>query len=76
LTEETGIAFEAAISRLEEIAEKLESGEMPLGESLALFEEGIKLARECSKQLTDAQGRIEALVKRADGELCTEPLET
>lgn len=69
MAEDQEISFEAALKRLEEIVEQLEKGELPLNESLVLFEEGIKLARECSKQLTKAQGRIEALVKKSDGTL-------
>ncbi|MDH7481567.1 MAG: exodeoxyribonuclease VII small subunit [Armatimonadota bacterium] len=73
MAEGNEISFEAAIKRLEEIVKQLEQGELPLSESLELFEEGIKLARECSRQLTEAQGRIEALVKKSDGTMVEEP---
>ncbi|MCL6518308.1 MAG: exodeoxyribonuclease VII small subunit [Armatimonadetes bacterium] len=73
MAEGNEISFEAAIKRLEEIVKQLEQGELPLSESLKLFEEGIKLARECSRQLTEAQGRIEALVKKSEGTMVEEP---
>jgi len=76
MPEEQEMSFEAAVERLEKIAEMLECGDRPLNESLALFEEGIKLARECSRQLTEAQGRIEALVKKPNGTVSAEPFAT
>lgn len=69
---EQGVTFEGAVTRLEEIVRLLDAGELPLDESLKLFEEGIGLARECSKQLTDAQGKLESLVKQSDGSFGTE----
>ena len=67
--------FEQAIARLEEIVQALDGEELSLDESLALFEEGVKLAKECSKQLTKAQGRLETLVKKPDGSSDSEPLD-
>lgn len=69
------IEFEQAMSRLEEIVQALDSGEKSLNDSLLLFEEGIKLARECSRRLDDAKGRVETLVKDADGSMSRMPLE-
>lgn len=69
------MTFERAIARLEEIVQALDGEELSLDESLALFEEGVKLAKECSKQLTKAQGRLETLVKKPDGSLDSEPLD-
>ncbi len=69
------ITFERAIARLEEIVGALDGGELSLDESLALFEEGVKLAKQCSKQLTKAQGRLETLVKKPDGLSDIEPLD-
>ncbi len=63
------IKFEDALSKLEEIVEKLESGELSLEESLAAFEEGIKLSRVCSGQLDAAERKIEILIKAEDGQL-------
>lgn len=69
------MTFEQAIARLEEIVELLDGGELPLNESLKLFEEGVGLARECTKQLTEAQGKLETLVKKQDGSVCADDLQ-
>ena len=71
---EQGVTFEQAVDRLEEIVRLLDAGELSLDESLRLFEEGIKLARECSKKLSDVQGKLETLVKQSDGAHNTEEL--
>jgi len=63
------IKFEDALSQLENIVEKLERGELSLDESLAAFEEGIKLSRICSKRLDEAEKKIEILIKGDDGQL-------
>jgi exodeoxyribonuclease VII small subunit len=68
LTEETP-KFEAALQQLEEIVQRLEKGELPLEESLKLYEEGIRLSRLCHAKLEEAEGRIEMLMKDARGEL-------
>ncbi|MHB1190722.1 MAG: exodeoxyribonuclease VII small subunit, partial [Armatimonadota bacterium] len=52
------MTFEVAIERLEEIVRALDGGESTLDESLALYEEGVKLARFCSARLTDARGKL------------------
>ena len=67
--------FEAALARLEEIAERLESGEPPLEEAIALAEEGQRLVQLCEKQLTEAEGKIQQLVEPASGGVSLEPLE-
>lgn len=69
------MTFEQAIARLEEIVELLDAGDLPLNDSLKLFEEGVGLARECTKQLTEAQGKLESLVKKQDGTACAEELD-
>jgi exodeoxyribonuclease VII small subunit len=63
------LTFEAALHRLEEIVGRLEKGELPLEESLTLYEEGIKLSRLCHGKLEEAEGRIELLVKDARGDV-------
>ncbi len=68
--------FEASLAELEEIVTKLEDGDLPLEASLELFEKGIKLSRECRERLTNAERRIEILVKDADGGLRAEELDT
>lgn len=62
-------SFETSLAELEQIVGKLERGDLPLEESLELFEKGIKLSRECRERLTKAERRIEILMKDADGEL-------
>jgi exodeoxyribonuclease VII small subunit len=61
-------SFEAALKQLEEIVQKLEKGELPLEESLKLYEEGIRLSRFCHAKLEEAEGRIEQLLKDSRGE--------
>ena len=67
--------FETAIARLEEIVETLEGGELPLEQSLKLFEEGIKLARICSARLEEAERKVEVLLKDKAGNLVKKPFE-
>jgi len=61
--------FETSLTELEAIVAKLENGDLPLEESLDLFEKGIKLSRECRDRLAKAERRIEVLLKDADGNL-------
>ena len=60
--------FEEALQQLEQVVQKLEKGELPLEESLALYEDGIRLARLCHGKLEEAEGKIELLMKDARGE--------
>jgi exodeoxyribonuclease VII small subunit len=60
--------FELALEQLEQIVQKLEKGELPLEESLKLYEDGIRLSRLCHGKLEEAEGRIETLLKDARGE--------
>ena len=68
------LTFEQAMQRLEEIVSLLEDGKAPLNESMALFEEGTKLAAACSKQLDQAEQKILKLTKGPDGEPVETPL--
>ena len=61
--------FESSLSELEKIVGQLESGDLPLEESLKLFENGVRLSRECRERLTEAERRIEVLMKDNDGKL-------
>jgi exodeoxyribonuclease VII small subunit len=61
--------FESSLAELEKIVEQLENGDLPLEESLKLFENGVKLSRECRERLSDAERRIEVLMKDGDGKL-------
>ena len=63
-----GTRFEDALAELEGIVQRLEKGELPLEESLKLYEEGIRLSRLCHAKLEEAEGRIEILIKDAHGE--------
>ncbi len=54
--------FEKKLSRLEEIVQKMERGDLALDESLKLFEEGVKLSRDCHGQLTKAEAHVKKLV--------------
>lgn len=54
--------FEKKLSRLEEIVSKMERGDLALDESLKLFEEGVKLSRDCQTQLTKAEAQVKKLV--------------
>jgi len=58
--------FEEALGRLEDIVKKMEAGDMTLEESLKAFEEGIKLARLCSRKLDEAERRVEILIKQEE----------
>jgi len=62
-------SFETALAQLEGTVARLEEGEMPLEEALALFESGVKLSRQCATTLEEAERRIEILVAdRGPGE--------
>jgi len=66
-SEEKKDNFEAQMTRLEEIIRALESGKAPLDESLALYEEGVKLISGCTAMLDEAERKIKLLTKRPDG---------
>jgi exodeoxyribonuclease VII small subunit len=59
--------FEQSLARLEKIVEMLEEGEVPLDQSIQLFEEGIELSKECMETLSKAELRIQKLVKDVNG---------
>jgi exodeoxyribonuclease VII small subunit len=60
-------SFETSLEALEEIVRKLEQGDLPLEESLGLFEQGIHLSRECQERLSQAERRIEILLRDQQG---------
>jgi exodeoxyribonuclease VII small subunit len=68
-------SFEKALAELEEIVEKLEKEGLPLNESLALFEKGVKLARFLRGELGKAEKKIDILLKDEKGEVKEEPFE-
>ncbi len=59
--------FEASLKELEKIVRGLEEGDLSLEESLKLFEDGVRLSRECQERLNQAERRIEVLLKDGDG---------
>ena len=61
------ISFESALTQLETIVESMESGDVPLAELLAKFEEGNKLLKVCEARLKDAELKIELLKKQKEG---------
>jgi len=67
--------FEKSLARLEEVVKWLESTDLSLDEAMKLFEEGVKLSRDCQKQLEEAEGRVEILLKKADGKIAAEPFD-
>ncbi len=70
------MSFEKKLTRLEEIVGKMEAGELSLDESLKLFEEGVKLSRDCNKELSEAEQKVKKLVGiDANGEPVLEDFE-
>ena len=65
--------FEGSMARLEEIVSLLERGDTPLEKAMALFEEGAKLLRECTKQLDEAEQKVSLLTAGASEEVMEEP---
>ncbi|MXP46734.1 exodeoxyribonuclease VII small subunit [Altererythrobacter luteolus] len=61
------MTFEDALRALEDVVKRLESGEVPLDESISLYEQGEKLRLHCQARLDSAQARIEKIVTGADG---------
>ncbi len=70
------VTFEQQLQRLEEIVASLEKGDVPLADSLALFEEGTKLIGACSKQLDQAEQQVVKLMKGPDGAPAELPFES
>jgi exodeoxyribonuclease VII small subunit len=66
-TEAKAKTFETQLAALERIVRELERGDLPLEESLKLFEEGVKLSRECQERLNQAERRIEVLLRDGEG---------
>ncbi len=70
---QAGLDFEKSLARLEDVVKRLEQPNLPLTDAMKLFEEGLQLAQQCQKQLQEAEGRVEILLKSADGKLAAEP---
>lgn len=63
------LPYEQRSARLEEIVSRLESGELPLEESLALYEEGVALVRACTRELDEAEQKVRILRRTAEGDI-------
>jgi len=68
-------SFEEALRKLEKIVLELEEGELSLEEALKKFEDGIELSRFCTQKLTRAEEKVKMLIKTAEGEFKTQPLD-
>jgi exodeoxyribonuclease VII small subunit len=68
-------SFESSLEDLERIVRDLEQGELPLEKSLELFEQGVKLSRECQERLNQAERRIEVLMRDPQGRSAVRPFD-
>jgi exodeoxyribonuclease VII, small subunit len=68
-------SFEESLAELEKIATEIEKGDLGLEQAISEFEKGIKLSKECSEKLDDAEKRINILVKNENGEMTEEEFE-
>jgi exodeoxyribonuclease VII small subunit len=69
------VKFEEALARLEAIVSELERGQLPLDDSMRIFEEGMKLSKTCLKMLEDAERKVEILIKDKDGSKRARPFD-
>lgn len=69
------LKFEKALAQLEEIVERLESGELDLESSIAAFQEGIKMSLFCQRELQKAEGKVQQLMETLSGDLILKDLE-
>lgn len=67
--------FELAMNELESVVRQLEGGSLTLDQSLAAFEKGISVTRECETLLSEAKTKVEKLIKESNGATRTEPFE-
>jgi exodeoxyribonuclease VII small subunit len=74
-TDPASLSFEQAIERLQAIVEELEGGSLSLEESIARYEEGVRLSRRLTQTLDEAEKRIERLAEGQGGAPVTEPLD-
>ncbi len=61
--------FEESLKQLEKIVDQLERGDLPLEESLRLFEDGVRLSSACKQELDAAEGKVQILMKERDGSM-------
>jgi exodeoxyribonuclease VII small subunit len=67
--------FEKRLADLEIVVERLEQGDLPLEESVRLFEEGMKLSQSCKQELDSAEGRVQVLIEQGGGKMKVQMLE-
>lgn len=72
MEEVEGISFEEAMKRLESIVETLGEGNLPLEDSLKMFEEGMELCKFCNKKLDEAEYKVEKLMEKEGGKISVE----
>ncbi len=65
--------FEESLKQLETIVDQLERGDLPLEDSIKLFEQGVKLSSACKGELDAAEGKVQILIKQRDGSMKAEP---
>jgi exodeoxyribonuclease VII small subunit len=65
--------FEESLKQLEKIVDQLERGDLPLEESVRLFEDGVRLSSACKQELDAAEGKVQILMKERDGSMRAEP---
>jgi len=68
-------SFESSLEELEQIVRQLEGGDLPLDRSLELFEQGVRLSRECQQRLDEAERKVEILLRGNDGAYKAAPFE-
>ncbi len=65
--------FEDSLKQLETIVAQLERGDLPLEDSIKMFEEGMRLSAQCKQELDTAEGKVQILLKQRDGSMKSEP---
>ena len=69
-------SFEESLKKLGTIVDQLEKGDLSLEDSIKLFEEGVGLSAACKKELDEAEGKVQILMKQRDGSFKTAPFPT
>jgi len=69
------MTFEQALTRLRQINDQFEEGELPLEKALALYREGLELAKRCEQLLDEARQIVAKVIAAAEGQVQTEPFE-
>jgi len=67
--------FEEALKTLEEIVGRLEKGDLPLETALELFEQGVQISKFCNSKLSEAERKVEILMRGSKGEMQAEPFQ-